>query len=101
MSDRSRKARIVRKATPVSETAVASEIAEALHRVADTFELVAGGLFAIAAGANTDAPDKQRNMAAVFQADSLSRYGDVWKKLDEKQRRELERFIDGICKGKK
>ena len=92
---------ILERAEPVSETAVASEIAEAIQRLGDVGELIAGGLFAIAAGMNTDAPDKQRNMAAVFERDSRDRYGDVWKKLDEKQRRELERFIDGICKGKK
>lgn len=80
---------------------IASEIAGAIHRLADIGELIADGLFAVAAGMNTKTPGDQRNMAAVFSADAANRYGDVWKKLDEKQRRDLERFIDGVCKGKK
>jgi hypothetical protein len=50
---------------------------------------------------NTDKLGDQRNMTAVFMADAASRYGDVWKKLDERQRQDLERFIANICKPKK
>ena len=92
-----RKSAIVRKARTVPE--YASEVAEAMHRLADVGELLAGGLFAIAAAAHTDTLGNQRNMAAVFHSDALSRYGDIWKKLDEKQRQDLEKFISSVCKG--
>jgi hypothetical protein len=95
-----RKRRILERARPVSESAVASQIADALHRLADVGELVAGGLFSIAAGMKTDKLGDQRNMTAVFMADAANRYGDVWKKLNEHQRQDLERFIANICKKK-
>ena len=78
-----------------------SEAAEAIHRLCDVAEQIAGGLFAIAAGRHTDTLGNQRNMAAVFASDAANRYGDVWKKLDERQRQDLERFIANICKAKR
>lgn len=96
---RTRKRLILERAAPVPE--YASEVAEAMNRLADVGELIAGGLFAIAAGCHTDTLGNQRNMAAVFSSDAASRYGDIWKKLDERQRQDLERFIANICKAKR
>ena len=101
---RIRKRYILERSEAVSE--YSSEVAEAMHRLADAAnrvgdvgELIAGGLFAIAAGCHTDTLGNQRNMAAVFHSDALNRYGDIWKKLDEKQRQDLEKFISSVCKG--
>ena len=94
---RIRKRYILERSEAVPE--YASEVAEAMHRLADVGELLAGGLFAIAAGCHTDTLGNQRNMAAVFHSDALNRYGDIWKKLDEKQRQDLEKFISSVCKG--
>lgn len=103
---RARSLAIVERAEPVAE--YVSEVAEAVHRlcgvaerICDIGEHIADGLFAIAAGMNTKDPASQRNMTAVFKSDSIDRYGDVHKKLDPKERERLERFIEGICKGKK
>lgn len=98
MSERSRKLRIIRKARPVSES---SEAADAIHRLCDVAEHIAGGLFAIAAGMKTQHLGEQRNMAAVFAADADERYGDVWKKLTDEQRKQLDNFVQTICKGKR
>jgi hypothetical protein len=106
MKSSARKQAIVERAEPVSE--YVSEIANAIHmladvgaRMCDIGEHIADGLFAVAAGMNTDTPASQRNMTAVFKSDSIDRYGDVHKKLDPKDRERLERFIDGICKSKR
>lgn len=85
----------------MSETAVASEIAEALHRLADVGELIAGGLFAIASGAHSDSDYRQREMAGVFYADAKDRFKDVLRKANKTDREKMHRYIDGICKGKK
>ena len=63
-------------------------------------ELLGDALFAIAGGLHTDDPAGQRNMAAVFKEDALNRYQDVLKKLGPEQRRKMEDYIEGICKGK-
>ena len=87
---------------------VASEIAEAIrdhtnavHRLAEMVELVADGLFAVAAGCHTDTLGNQRNMTAVFRADADNRYGDVNKRLTDDQQQQLSNFIDGLCRGKR
>ena len=98
---RARSRAIVIRASEADMPDYASEVAGAIHRLADVGELIAGGLFAIAAGQHTKHQGDQRDMAAVFWTDAASRYGDVWKKLDERQRQDLERFISGICKGKR
>jgi hypothetical protein len=78
-----------------------SEVAQSIERLADMVELVADGLFAIAAGCHTDTLGNQRNMTAVFKSDALERYGDVLKKLTPDQAKQLESFVDGLCKGKR
>ena len=84
----------------VSEPYV-SEVAQSIERLADMAELIADGLFAIAAGCHTDTLGNQRNMAAVFRADADNRYGDVLKRLSDDQRKQLESFVDGLCRGKR
>jgi len=98
MSSRARKSLIVQEAA-VSD--VASEIADAIRRLADVGELIADGLFACAAGCHTDTLGNQRNMTAVFRADALDRYADVLKKLSPEQKKQLETFVEGLCKGKR
>jgi len=95
---RARKALIVREA---SVPEIASEIADAIRRLADVGELIADGLFACAAGCHTDTLGNQRNMTAVFRADAENRYQDVLKKLSPEQKRQLETFVEGLCKGKR
>jgi len=92
------------KTPPFMEAEVseyASEVAQSIERLADMAELIADGLFAIAAGMNTDTLGNQRNMAAVFRADADQRYGDVLKKLTDDQKKQLENFVDGLCRGKR
>lgn len=79
----------------------ASEVAQSIERLADMAELIADGLFAVAAGTHTDTLGNQRNMTAVFRADADQRYGDVLKRLTDDQRKQLESFVDGLCKGRR
>jgi hypothetical protein len=78
-----------------------SETREGMENIADSIRTLAGVMASVAAGANTHTPGDQRNMAGVIFADASQRFADVVKKLDPKKREELERFIDGICKGKR
>lgn len=78
-----------------------TETREGMDNIADAIRTLAGVMASVAAGANTKTPSDQRDMAGVFYADAQERFTDVLKKLDPKKREELERFIDGICKGKK
>lgn len=59
-----RKALIVRKASPVSETA--SLVAEGLHDVADAIRMMAGVLAWGAVESNSDSHGRQKEMAAVI-----------------------------------
>lgn len=78
-----------------------TETREGLDNIADAVRTLAGCAASIAAGINTESPGDQRNMAGVIYADASDRFADVLRKLDDKKREELARFIDGICKGKK
>ena len=78
-----------------------TETREGMDNIADAIRTLAGVMASVAAGANTKTVGDQRNMAGVIFADAAERFGDVMKKLDPKKREELERFIDGICKGKR
>jgi hypothetical protein len=91
--------KLLGRAAPVGD--YVSEAAEAMHRLADVGELIADGLFAIAAGMHTKELGTQRNMAAVFAEDARTRYGDVLNKLNKEQRTQLQGFIDGVCSGKR
>jgi hypothetical protein len=92
-----RKARIVEAAVPEYESAVA----DAMNNIADALRTCAGVFASVAAGANTQSPGDQRNMAGVIYADAQERFGDVLKKLDPKTQKELEAWLDGLCKGKR
>jgi hypothetical protein len=75
MSSRSRKQAIVERASAVPE--IASEIAEALHRVADTFETF-GCIMAYCAAADmAETAGEQRQLAAVMFATAKQRFGGV------------------------
>ena len=78
-----------------------SETREGMDNIADSIRTLAGVMASVAAGQNTKTPGDQRNMAGVIFADAAERFADVMKKLDPRKREELERFIEGICKGKK
>lgn len=79
----------------------ASEAAASIERLSDVMELVAGGLFAIAAGAHTKDVFAQRQMACVLHEDAKTRYSDVLRKLNKNNRAALETYIRGLCKGAK
>lgn len=101
MSDRARKFSIVAKAGAVPETEYVSEVAESIARLTDAAYAIAGGLFAIAGGMNTKDPASQRDMSAVFEADARDRYGDVLKRLTDDQRKQLDAFVSGLCRGRR
>lgn len=78
----------------------ASEAAASIARLADMMEYVAGGLFAIAAAAHTDDLFAQRQMAAVLAEDARTKHRDPLRKLNKKDRAELESYIRGLVRGK-
>jgi hypothetical protein len=95
---RARKALIVQEA-PVTE--FEHGVADAINNLADAVRTFAGCMASVAAGMNTDTVGDQRNMSGVIYADAHERFGDVLKKLDPKERKKLESWIDGFCKGGK
>lgn len=68
-----RKHRIVEAAVPE----IASEIAEALHRVADTFETLACVAAYTAAADLAETAGEQRQLAAVMYETARQRFGGV------------------------
>lgn len=76
-------------------------VADAINNLADAVRTVAGVFASCAASAQTQNPYDQRQMASVIFSDAQERFGDVLKKLDKKTRDELERWIDGLCRGKR
>lgn len=95
---RSRKQLIVQEATV---TEFEHGVSEAINNLADAVRTVGGVMASVAAGMNTETVGDQRNMAGVIFADASERFGDLLKKLDPKQRQQLEGWIDGLCKGKR
>ena len=95
---RARKALIVLEA-PVTE--FEHGVAESINNLADAVRTVGAVFASVAAGMNTDTVGDQRNMAGVIFADAQVRFVDVLKKLDPKERKKLEAWIDGLCKGKR
>jgi acyl-homoserine lactone acylase PvdQ len=96
--NRARKALIVTEAT-VSE--FEHGVADAINNLADAVRTVGGVFASVAAGMNTDTVGDQRNMAGVIFQDAQQRFGDLLKKLDPKTQKQLESWIDGLCKGKR
>ena len=80
---------------------VVSEIREGLDNVADALLTVASAICQASAASHSRDYGDQRNMAGVFYADAISRFGDVMGKMNEQQRVELNSFIEGLCRGKK
>ena len=78
-----------------------TETREGMDNIADAIRTLAGVMASFSAAHHTNTLGNQRNMAAVIFADAVERFGDVHKKLDEKTRQELERWIQGLCKSKK
>jgi hypothetical protein len=78
-----------------------SETREGMDNIADAIRTLAGTFAAIAAAAHTNNTGDQRNMTMVFYEDAVARFGDVHRKLDPEQRKQLEAFIDGLCGVKK
>lgn len=96
---RIRKAIIVRKASPVGE--YVSETREGMDNIADAVRTLAAVMASLAAGMHTSSPGDQRNMAGVIYTDAQERFGDVLKKLDAKSQKQLEQWLDGLCRGKR
>jgi hypothetical protein len=94
-----RKASILERAEPVSE--YESDVRQGMDNIADAVRTLAGVMASVAAGMHGDTPGRQREMAGVIYADAQERFGDLLKKLDKRKRDELDRWIDGLCKGKK
>lgn len=78
-----------------------SQVAQAMNNVADALRTLAAVGASIAATAHTNSPYDQQQFAAVIWTQAQDRFGDVLKKLNKRQREDLERFISGICKGAK
>ena len=78
-----------------------SAVAEAGSNLADALRTLAGVMASVAAGMNTETPGDQRNMAMVIFEDAKERFADVHRKIDPKELKKLEAFIDNICKAKK
>lgn len=78
-----------------------TETREGMDNIADAVRTLAGVMASLSASCHTKTLGDQRNMAAVIFADAAERFGDVHKKLDERSRQELERWIAGLCKAKR
>lgn len=78
-----------------------SAVAEAGNNLAEALRTLAGTVASVAAGMHTSTPGDQRNMAMVIFEDAKERFADVHRKLDPKEMKKLEAFIDGICKPKR
>jgi hypothetical protein len=78
-----------------------SETREGMDNIADAVRTLAGVMASVAAGMHTATPGDQRNMAGVIFADAQERFGDVLKKLDPKSQKQLEQWLDGLCRGKR
>lgn len=94
---RAAKQRIVEAAVPD----LVSETREGMDNIADAIRTAAGALCQIAAGAHTKTKGEQREFGAVLYEDARTRFADVARKLDPKMQAELEKYIDGLCKGKR
>ncbi len=70
-----RKALIIREARPVSE--IASEIADALGRVAEELCAISGSLAYIAAETHSETAGEQRELAAVIYHTARKRFGGI------------------------
>jgi hypothetical protein len=96
---RARSRAIVERSSPVTE--YVTETREGMDNIADAIRTLAGVMASVAAGMHTDTLGNQRNMAGVIYTDAQERFSDVWRKMDEKSRVELEKWISGLCKGKR
>ncbi len=76
---------------------VVSEIREGLDNVADAVLTLASVGAQIAAASHSRDYSDQRDMASVFYADALSRFGDVIRKMTPQQKANLEQFITEMC----
>jgi hypothetical protein len=97
--NRARKHLIVLQEAPVTE--FEHGVADAINNLADAVRTVAGVFASVAAQEHSADLPSQRDMASVIYADAHQRFGDVLKKLDPKERKKLESWIDGFCKGKR
>lgn len=77
-----------------------SVVAVAMEYLADAIRTHAAVMASCAASAHVNNPYDQRNMAAVIFTDAQERFADPLKKLNKRQREDLERYIQGLCKGK-
>jgi uncharacterized protein YukE len=95
---RTRKALIVTEA-PVNE--FEHGVADAINNLADAVRTVAGVFASVAAQEHSQDLPSQRDMAGVIYGDAHQRFADVMKKLDPKMQKQLESWLDGLCKGKR
>jgi len=78
-----------------------SNVAEAINNLADAVRTCAGVFASIAAAAHTANVGHQRDMAGVIYADAQQRFADVLRRLDKTRQAELEKWLDGLVKGKR
>lgn len=74
---RARKALIVSKAQPVSETDRLDEVAEAGHALARAFDNLGRAMCCLAVKVEARNPGEQRELAAIMWADVVSDFHDV------------------------
>jgi hypothetical protein len=91
--------RLFRRACAMPE--YVTETREGMDNIADAIRTLAGVMASVAAGMHTDTLGNQRNMAGVIYADAQERFGDILKKLDPKSRKDLETWLQGLCKSKR
>lgn len=77
-----------------------SEVANAMDNLADAIRTLAASICTVAAGAHTENPYDQRQMGAVFFEDAKTRFPDVLKKVNKRQREAMDRYISGLVKPK-
>jgi hypothetical protein len=78
-----------------------SETREGMDNIADAIRTHAAVMASIAAAAHTQNPGDQRNMAMVIYTDAQERFADVHRKADPEKLRQLEAWLDGLCKTKR
>ena len=99
---RARKALIVREASPVSETAfAASEIADAIHRLADECAGIAGALSYLAASKHSTTAGDQRLLGGAIYHTSVQRFGGVkydGEPIDQKTIDDLAKMMRSLLR---
>ena len=78
-----------------------ASVAHAMNNIADALRTLAGSLASIAAAAHTSNPYDQSQAAAAIYMQAEDRYGDILKKLNKRQRADLEQWLGELVRPKK